>query len=334
MKAPDHNALILAASSAALGIKEWPGAKDNPEILEMFESAGHSWVQDDETAWCAAFVASILAQCGMQHTGKLNARSYSEWGRDVPMRDARPGDIVTFWRESPSSWKGHVAFLVRFAGDKVIVRGGNQGNQVSDAPYPVSRIVSIRRYAGQADLATGRPVLKLGSKGAFVRDLQEQLSGLRYSAGEQDGIFGNLTLAAVLSFQADNGLTTDGIVGGKTWAALEVVEPKPMRDKSEEDLRAAGSRTIKQADTLEKRSKQIGGGLGASSTIDLVLAATEKLKSSESILDAAQELLMDRWLILLVLAASYAAYRYGPQIAKQIRDTRVADAISAKHVGR
>lgn len=64
-------------------------------------------------------------------------------------------------------------------------------------------------------------VLKLGSKGEEVKKLQRLL------ACYPDGIFGEITLEAVLDFQKThkdeqgNPLVADGIVGQKTWAALE-----------------------------------------------------------------------------------------------------------------
>ncbi|MCW8843355.1 MAG: TIGR02594 family protein [Rhodobacteraceae bacterium] len=129
-----------------LGLKEWPGAKHNPEIVEMFAEVGHDWVQDDETPWCAAFVGAVLGQAGLRGTGKLNARSYESWGEKVALEDAEPGDVVVFWRESPESWKGHVGFFVSedSSGD-IHVLGGNQGDAVSVEPYSDERFLSVRR---------------------------------------------------------------------------------------------------------------------------------------------------------------------------------------------
>lgn len=137
------SAAAFKAAGEYLGLQEWPGARHNPRVVEFFAKSGNPWVKDDETAWCAAFVGAVLAQIGLQGTGKLNARSYLNWGE--PVRDPVPGDVVVFWRGSPSGWQGHVAFFVRDDGDNIIVRGGNQGNAVSDARYPKSRLLGYRR---------------------------------------------------------------------------------------------------------------------------------------------------------------------------------------------
>lgn len=71
------------------------------------------------------------------------------------------------------------------------------------------------------------PILQEGSTGPEVYKLQELLIASGYHPGKIDGIFGPKTLAAVLSFQANNHLKQDGIVGPKTWAALGVHCDKP-----------------------------------------------------------------------------------------------------------
>jgi N-acetyl-anhydromuramyl-L-alanine amidase AmpD len=59
-------------------------------------------------------------------------------------------------------------------------------------------------------------ILKLGSKGPKVADMQTKL-GL-----QSDGVFGPHTEEAVKLFQTQNGLTADGIVGNKTAQLLGV----------------------------------------------------------------------------------------------------------------
>ena len=63
------------------------------------------------------------------------------------------------------------------------------------------------------------PVIKKGSKGDWVVIAQGRLVVAGYPL-EVDGIFGAKTEFAVRKFQEDHHLTTDGIIGKKTWAAL------------------------------------------------------------------------------------------------------------------
>ncbi|MFP5308819.1 MAG: N-acetylmuramoyl-L-alanine amidase [Actinomycetes bacterium] len=61
-----------------------------------------------------------------------------------------------------------------------------------------------------------------GSVGPEVRDVQERLTALHGAApqGDDPGIFGDGTAAAVRVFQQQRGLVADGIVGHDTWSAL------------------------------------------------------------------------------------------------------------------
>lgn len=137
---------VYKVASEYLGLKEYPGAKHNAEVVKMFADSGHSWVKDDETPWCAAFVGSVLAECGIKGTGALDARSYMKWGEPVDLNAAQKGDVVVFWRGSKSGWQGHVAFFDRAEGNEIYVLGGNQGNTVSVAPYSRDRLLGVRRH--------------------------------------------------------------------------------------------------------------------------------------------------------------------------------------------
>lgn len=64
------------------------------------------------------------------------------------------------------------------------------------------------------------PTLKQGSRGSYVRFLQQLLESQLIPVGGVDGVFGAKTKAAVETFQTYNNLTVDGIVGKNTWAIL------------------------------------------------------------------------------------------------------------------
>lgn len=130
---------------ADMGLTEIRGEVDEPKIVQMFADVGHSWVKSDETAWCAAAMGSWLKEAGLPHTGKLNARSYIEYGSEVSIGEAKTGDIVVFWRNDPNSWQGHVGFYVRREGQGIVVLGGNQSNMVRESWYSLDRLLAVRR---------------------------------------------------------------------------------------------------------------------------------------------------------------------------------------------
>ena len=77
-------------------------------------------------------------------------------------------------------------------------------------------------------------ILKLIDKprmqGDDVKELQTLLDKHGFPCGEIDDIFGPATDTAVRSFQKANGLTVDGKVGEKTWAALRKEPGEPSTD--------------------------------------------------------------------------------------------------------
>lgn len=79
------------------------------------------------------------------------------------------------------------------------------------------------------------PVLKQGSSGPDVRDLQQALDALGHDPGPIDGIFGARTTSAVKAFQQAREITVDGIVGRVTWINIDEA------DQSEPVLRLGAS---------------------------------------------------------------------------------------------
>lgn len=63
---------------------------------------------------------------------------------------------------------------------------------------------------------------KIGSSGSEVKQIQQTLKQRGYYSGNVDGIFGTATKNAVVAFQNDHGLTSDGIAGKKTLEALGI----------------------------------------------------------------------------------------------------------------
>lgn len=128
---------------ADLGISEIAGKKDNPLIMQWYVDVGHPEVEHDETPNCAAFVGSKLKRAGMAYLETLLARDYLKCG--TPVDDPKPGDLVIFWRNSPSSWEGHVAFVDSVTAKTVRALGANQGNKVSVANFQRSQVLGFRR---------------------------------------------------------------------------------------------------------------------------------------------------------------------------------------------
>ena len=68
-----------------------------------------------------------------------------------------------------------------------------------------------------------KPTIRRGSSGKYVKECQNDLISLGYDVGKTgaDGKFGKNTEKAVKEFQKAKKLAVDGIVGAKTWAALD-----------------------------------------------------------------------------------------------------------------
>ncbi|WPB77391.1 peptidoglycan-binding protein [Archangium violaceum] len=92
---------------------------------------------------------------------------------------------------------------------------------------------SSAALAPRAAAAAAPPTLRLNAKGAAVTTLQNKLKAAGFNPGTIDGQFGPKTLAAVKAFQKAKGLESDGVVGPKTWNALnKATAPKPSTPAS------------------------------------------------------------------------------------------------------
>jgi hypothetical protein len=168
-----------------------------------------------------------------------------------------PGDPVFLKKiESGKVNRHHIGYYV--GGDTVIEAKGTQWGVVTS---PLSRWHETARwYNVLYDNGAYYPkllTLKRGMRGEQVRLLQETLNELPAGAAldlKVDGIFGAETEKAVRQFQADKGLTVDGVVGKKTWSALgvspEIVNP-PADNGNNEAPEQPPTICIPYADWLE-----------------------------------------------------------------------------------
>ncbi len=164
---------------------------------------------------------------------------FSGGGRDTdypgtPLSIGSRGDYVRFMQSSLNSISAIFTEIPTLAEDGIFGENTEEAVEIFQDIFGLSQdgiideetwdlIVSIN---GQilAD-AYGGQLLRLGSRGDEVRRLQELLSALNASYPQipilaTDGIFGERTQSAVITFQQLFNLSPDGIVGEITWNTL------------------------------------------------------------------------------------------------------------------
>ena len=201
------------------------------------------WYYGDNTAasWCAIFVCYVYNHFGALSllSGKVayvpNIKSHvgSKWHTD---RDKiETGDPVTF-DFNHSGEPEHVGTFIEWqdgAKTRFTSIEGNTGSDVvalrtrywydvygyvkpglsSTGPVPPSKPTKV-------PVPNGTPVLKTGSTGTRVRQLQTALNITRAKKIGVDGAYGTQTASAVRAFQTAHKLTADGEYGERTEAAL------------------------------------------------------------------------------------------------------------------
>lgn len=111
------------------------------------------------------------------------------------------------------------AYLQR--GDILVRESGHTAMALENGAQASGKTTATTTTAsGGVKVSISLTTLKKGSTGAEVESLQILLTGRGYPCGDIDGDFGSKTLTAVKKFQKAKGLTQDGKVGAKTWAAL------------------------------------------------------------------------------------------------------------------
>jgi uncharacterized protein (TIGR02594 family) len=144
---------LLNEARQHLGQKEVPGAASNPFIERVWLALpGGKWFWDNakkddgQVPWCGAFVAYVCHSIRLPFP-KLyaGAKSWADWGVDAggPLH----GAVAVLVRNGG----GHVGIVTgtTLDGKHVRLLGGNQGDAVSEAWFPVERVIAYRLPDGE-----------------------------------------------------------------------------------------------------------------------------------------------------------------------------------------
>ncbi len=129
-------------------------------------------------------------------------------------------------RHNLVSWTNWIAHITKVHYWTLLIitpLGAMGGNMLSMAYRPIPRITphqgtEIAQVTGVGSI--NRPILKIGSQGESVSELQATLALLGFYSGPVDGVYRDSTAKAVSQFKQVVGLAPDGIVDTITWQKL------------------------------------------------------------------------------------------------------------------
>lgn len=166
----------LKIAFAEVGVRETPGSRSTPRVVEYLKTVGHS---SDAVAWCSAFVNWVFRQIGTKGTGSAMARSWQSWGERL--KTPRRGCVVVFWRSSRKGTLGHVGFYLGTDRGMIRVLGGNQTNAVTaDSLYSPDRVLAYVWPTGISHAAAAPMIQKAGIQPMLLLLYLSILAGTLY----------------------------------------------------------------------------------------------------------------------------------------------------------
>lgn len=238
----DRNKIVKQA-------QEWLGRNEadgsHKLIIDVYNShkplaRGYKVKYTDE--WCATFVSAVAIACGYtdiiptecscpKMIELLKAKnSWMENDSYVPA----PGDLLMYdWDDTNKNAENtgspnHVGIVEKVENNIMTIIEGNYKNAVTRREVAINgqyiRGFGIPKYDQKKEETNKKStILRKGSKGEEVEDLQRKLISLGYDLGRlgADGDYGSATEKAVKKFQKDHSIGQDGVAGPLTFAALE-----------------------------------------------------------------------------------------------------------------
>lgn len=150
---------LLARARQELGVRETPGPVSDARVIEYRKMGGLGGIQGDDSLvpWCAIFVNAMLHQVGLKGSGSAMARSFAHWGKDCPI--GTPGAVTVISSPSRGPTAGHVFIATgRVTPTHVEGCGGNQDDAVTNAWWPIERVV-VSRWPAELQPPVGKPIL-------------------------------------------------------------------------------------------------------------------------------------------------------------------------------
>lgn len=222
---------VINIAKKYVGVCEYPPNSNKVVFNTMFYGRE---VSGSNYPWCCAFIWCIFNEAGIDIKRTASCMMLGDWFKQTGKYhkdNPQVGDIVFFKFPGSSRWTNHVGLVIEVNGNTLTTIEGNtssdnKGSQSNGGMVAIrtrkinSSVVGFGRVSDDKNNSPkNMPTLQIGSRGASVKTLQRILNehGAHLTV---DGIFGNLTKLAVISFQGLNNLQKDGIVGRKTWEKL------------------------------------------------------------------------------------------------------------------
>ena len=166
---------------------------------------------------CAQLSRAAMAAVGISLVSGANSQWNQTLWEDRGGIAELPREKVCLVFRDDGGKKGHVGV---YTGDGYVIHAKGHDYGVVRQRLEEVNFTHYGLPLGLYDGQPARPILRQGASGQDVEYLQTLLCDVGQGIAV-DGKFGPATTQAVKAFQKAQGLTVDGIVGAKTWAALE-----------------------------------------------------------------------------------------------------------------
>lgn len=197
---------------------------------------GSRWGTDYD---CSSFVISAFKAAGVPlkctYTGDMRGDMLRNGFTDVTASvnlstgaRLQAGDVLLNHKRHTALYIGSSQLVQASINEKGTTTGGAQGDQtgreIYERPYYNYPWDCVLRYSAPQSARTlckvSIPQISAGDTSAATAALQAALQYRGYNPKWIDGDFGTRTHNMLMAFQAENGLTPDGIAGAETWTAL------------------------------------------------------------------------------------------------------------------